>query len=255
MRKRHFNHVIGKRLHLRISFGDHRHNLAFAGFHFLDVAHYLFVGTVLSSDKNHRHLLVNQGDWSVLHFCCWIPFCMDVGDLLQLQGSFQGHWEIVSSAQIQHVARVLVLSCNFLYESIGLQRLFYLGRDGGKLVKQLNVGAFRKRSPLVAQLQGHHGQYGNLSREGLRRGHTDLWASMGVRSRMGGTRNGRTHHIAYPKNGGSTGLGQFNGSKRIGCLPRLGDRNHKIFFVDDGITVSKLRGILHLHRNPCKLLK
>mgnify|MGYP000125909232 CR=1 FL=1 len=92
------HHRACQSLHLRISFGDHRHNLTRTCLHFLNIAEYFFVGTILCGNKDHWHLLVNQGDRTVLHFCSRITLRVDVGDLLQLQGPFQGYGEVVPSA-------------------------------------------------------------------------------------------------------------------------------------------------------------
>ena len=109
-----FNHVIRQGLYLGISLGNNRHNLALTGLHFLNVADHFLIGTILGGNENHRHLLVNQSNRSMLHLSSRIALRMDVRNFFQLQSSFQSHREVVAPTQIEHVACILVCRSNLL---------------------------------------------------------------------------------------------------------------------------------------------
>ncbi len=54
----------------------------------------------------HRHFFINEGDGAVLHFGSGVTFGVDIGDLLQLEGPFQGYGEIEAAAKIKKVFRL-----------------------------------------------------------------------------------------------------------------------------------------------------
>jgi hypothetical protein len=45
---------------------------------------------IVRRDGHHRHALVDQRDRSVLHLAGRIAFSVNIGDLFQLQGAFEG---------------------------------------------------------------------------------------------------------------------------------------------------------------------
>ena len=59
------------------------------------------------ASATHRHLLVDEGDRSVLHFAGRIALGVDVRDLLQLQRAFEGDRIVDPAAEIQEVGPVV----------------------------------------------------------------------------------------------------------------------------------------------------
>ena len=102
---------------------------------------------------------------------------------------------------------------------------------------------------------GHHDQYGHLAREGLGGGDADLGADVDVGTRIGGAGNRRTHHVADAVDEGPPRLGQFDGSQRVGRFTRLGDGQHDVVRMDDGVAVAEFRSVLHLYLDAAEILE
>ena len=96
--------MVGKRFDLLINLIYYGDDAALACLYFLDIGNDLFVGTDICAQENNGHILVDQRNWSVLHFCSGIPFGMDVGNFFQLQRAFQRHRKGVAPAQVEEVA-------------------------------------------------------------------------------------------------------------------------------------------------------
>ena len=79
----YFNNMIRHLPYGFISFTHHRNDLALPGLHLLNVTHHLLVALVLGCQGHHRHLFIDEGNGSVLHFCSGIAFCMDVRNFLK----------------------------------------------------------------------------------------------------------------------------------------------------------------------------
>ena len=59
---------------------------------------------ILGRDAQHRHVLVDQGDGTVLHLAGRVAFGVDVGNLLQLERAFVGDGHVDAAPQVQAVA-------------------------------------------------------------------------------------------------------------------------------------------------------
>ena len=77
---------------------------------------------------------------------------------------------------------------------------------------------------------------------------------MGVAAAVGKPRNGGTHHVADGKDEGTRILGQPDGRQGVGGFTGLRNGNHHVILVDDRLAVAEFAAVLHLHRNPGKLL-
>ena len=82
---------------------------AAARLHFLHVADHLLEDRVVRGERHHRHTLVDERDGAVLHLAGGIALGVDVGNLLELQGAFEGDGEIVLAAEEEEVLRVRIL--------------------------------------------------------------------------------------------------------------------------------------------------
>src|SRR5713226_8759031 len=72
-------------------------------FDFFDVTHRLSINSVLRRKYNHGHFGIDQSDRPMLHFACWIAFCMDVGDLFELQRAFHCNWVMNAAAKVEEI--------------------------------------------------------------------------------------------------------------------------------------------------------
>ena len=94
----------------------------------LDLGDHLLVPGIPGGQAQDRHVLVDQGDGTVLHFAGRIAFGMDVGDLLQLQRAFVGDGHIDAPSQVQAVTDVLEREGDLLH--FGLRFRVRLARSG-----------------------------------------------------------------------------------------------------------------------------
>ncbi len=81
--------MIGFRTNKCVAFRRLRDPNPATRFRLLNLANHLIVDRVLKRDRQHWHLVVNQGNWTVLHLACRITFSVDVADLLELERAFQ----------------------------------------------------------------------------------------------------------------------------------------------------------------------
>src|SRR5438552_18228063 len=101
----HFDLVVGELRQSRVSFRDHGEHAAAACLHLFHVGHDLLVDRVLRREEHHRHEVIDQRDRAVLHLGRGVTLRVDVGDLLELEGPFERHREVVAAAEVQDVAR------------------------------------------------------------------------------------------------------------------------------------------------------
>ena len=66
--------------------------------HVFDVGENLVVRFVLGGNEDNGHVLVDQRDGTMLHLRRWITLGMDIGDLLELQGTFERSRELIPPA-------------------------------------------------------------------------------------------------------------------------------------------------------------
>ena len=91
--------MIGPALDRRVLLRGDRDDPAVPGPHLGHVAQDLFVGAVARAEKDHRHVLIDESDRAVLHLGGRVALRMNVGDLLELEGTLQRHREIEAPAQ------------------------------------------------------------------------------------------------------------------------------------------------------------
>src|SRR5205807_8410796 len=101
----HFDLVVGQFRQSRVSFRDHGEHAAAARLHLFHVGHDLLVDRVLRREEDHRHEVIDQRDRAVLHLGRGVTLRVDVGDLLELEGPFERHREVVAAAEVEDVAR------------------------------------------------------------------------------------------------------------------------------------------------------
>ena len=86
--------------------GGHADQLGIAGLSLLGVGEHLLEHQARHGDRHHRHPGIEQGDRPMLHFAGRVALGVDVADLLELQGAFQGNRVVDAPAQEDHVLGV-----------------------------------------------------------------------------------------------------------------------------------------------------
>ena len=76
-------------LHHRLFLGQ-KDDISTPGLYLPDIGNGLGKYMVLSCNGYDRHIVINQGNGSVLQFTGSIRLCVDIGDFLKLKGPFQG---------------------------------------------------------------------------------------------------------------------------------------------------------------------
>src|SRR3546814_10309378 len=67
--------------------------------------------TLVRSHRDHRHVLVDQGQRAMLEFAGRVRFGVDVGDFLELERTFQRHRILRAAAEEQRVLAMDELAC------------------------------------------------------------------------------------------------------------------------------------------------
>ena len=95
-----------------VAFYGYGDDSAGAGGYFLDVGEGFFVfqdagwvGGVLGGDADYGEGLVDEGVGAVLHLAGGVAFGVDVGDLLELEGSLERDGVVDAAAEEEEVAR------------------------------------------------------------------------------------------------------------------------------------------------------
>ena len=96
----------------------------------MDVADHLVFGRARGADRDDRELVVEQRDGAVLQLTARRPLCVDVGDLLELQGAFQRDRVTEPAPGVHEVAVAAVLGREVL-------DLLVAGKDAANLLRQV----------------------------------------------------------------------------------------------------------------------
>ena len=157
---------------------------------FLQIGGGFFEEPVAGREHDHRHGLVDQRDRAMLHLAGGIALGVDIGKLLELQGSFHGDGEGCPAPQEQDVRGIGQRLGHGADARISSEYFGDLCRQFGQRLDQLG---FARRIDLAARpgrRQGEAGEDDELRGEGLGGGNADLRA-----------REGRQHPIGFPRNG------------------------------------------------------
>ena len=203
---------------IRVAEKDH---LATARDHLLGVGGGFLEQRVAGRDHNHRHVVFDQRDGTVLHLSGGIALGVDIGNLLQFQRPFQCDGKGGATPEIDHVTG-----------------LGHVSRDGAQLFIVIeNIGGARRhlhqrrrKCRLAVMTDGpsrlcgrdnQTGQHRQLGGEGLGGGDADFRPGMGAQHQIGLARYGAFRHI----NQGHDMLALFAGETQrrqgVGGLSRL----------------------------------
>ena len=81
--------MVGKLLYLRVALGDKCRDASATRPHLLYVRDDFLVEAVASGNDEDGHLAVNKGDRTMFHFRSRVALSMNIGYLLQLQGTLK----------------------------------------------------------------------------------------------------------------------------------------------------------------------
>src|SRR5215470_15184015 len=161
-----------------VAFGSQCNDNSVPDLDFFDIPHRLTVNRILWGKYNDRHLRIDQGDGTVLHFTGGIAFGMNIRNLLQFERAFHRHRTMDPSAEIQEIAippELFGEEC----DSISLiKELVYLIGNVPKLANMTLDLIFRNGSSCLGQLQTKQVQRNELRGERFRGSNSDLRAGM-----------------------------------------------------------------------------
>ncbi len=246
--------MVGQPAQLAVALGRDGDHATAARLHLFDVRQHLLVDAVAGRDEHHRHVLVDQGDRTVLHLRRRIAFGVDVADLLQFESPLQGDREVVAAPEVEKVAVVVV--------KLGqLADLAVLRQDAGDLIRQLSHRGYQIATALLghpraaAEVEAEEGEGHDLRGERLGRGDPDLGPGVDVHPAVRLARDRRAHDVHDGHTARALLLRLPQRRQRVRGLARLRDRDDQRALVEHRVPVAQLGGVLGLHRDPRELLQ
>ena len=180
---------------------------------------------------------------------------MDVGDLLELQGPFQGNSVINAPSDKEDTAGRQIAVGEFLYLVLIVQHHFHLGRQFLQLLDHLCKTLIGQFSPDMGKFHSQEIKSDQLGGVGLCGGHGDLRSSPRVHDIVRLPGNGASHYVYDTKHSHALGLSLPQSRQRICRLSGLAHHDEKRALLKDRIPVAELRSQIHLHRDPGQALK
>ena len=238
--------VVAHVLHHAVALGDHGDNLAAARLDFLDVADDFLVHAALGGDDDHGHLLVDEGDGTVLHLGGGVAFGVDVGDFLEFEGTFEGHGVVVAAAEVDEVLAVGEHLGELVDVLVVLEGPLHLVGNLLELVDEHVEHLVAEGLFLLGDGEAEEAEGDDLAGEGLGGGDADFGAHVEVGAAVGGAGDGGADDVADAVDEGAVVLGQLDGGEGVGGLTRLGDGDDHVVGVDDGVAVAEFGGVLDL---------
>jgi len=182
-----------------VAFDGDGDDAAGAGGDLLDVGEGLFVFEdgagvvgVLGGDADHGERLVDEGVGAVLHLAGGVAFGVDVGDLLELEGAFEGDGVVDAAAQEEEVAGGGELLGEVAAEVVHrAEDGFNLAGDLGQLGDEVQRGLKRDGLADLREIEREGEERGELRGEGLGAGDADLRAGVGGDDSLGEAGDGR----------------------------------------------------------------
>ena len=117
-------------------------------------------------------MLVDEGVGAVFHFAGGVAFGVDVADLFELEGAFEGDGVVDAAAEEEEVAGVRELPGE-------RDDLLELGGDAGELGDVVEGLGVRDRAADLGEVEREGEEGGELGGEGLGGGDADLGAGVG----------------------------------------------------------------------------
>ena len=194
----------------------------------------------MGSNDYYRHIAVNQCDRTMLHLRSRITLSVNVANLLQLQGTFQGYRILESAAQIDEIASVCKRTAQVSYFIVELQHLLHLGRNVPKLFCNLLIIVFADGTLLLTDGKCQEDKDGNLTGESLGRSNTNLRTYVNIGTRICLSCDGRTDGVTDTIDKRTALLGKLDGSQGISGFTTLGNGDDDIILRYHRIAVTEL---------------
>ncbi len=141
---------------------------------------------------------------------------MDVGNLLELECTFERRGVVVSAPQVDEIMGIGEDFRQIANLLVDLQHLGKGLRQFEQRFRHLAEIVVAHRAPLAAYRKGQHGHDGHLTGESLGRSHADLGPHVDVGTRIGSPGDGGAHDVADAEDEGAGLAGQLHGGQRIG---------------------------------------
>ena len=103
--------------------------------------------------------------------------------------------------------------------------------------------------------QRHHRQNRHLRRESLGTCNANFGTRVSINARIRGATDATAHDVANADDTRAAFFGELYGSQCVSGFARLTYGNHNILRIDDWVSVTELRGVLHLYGYPRIFLK
>src|SRR6185369_9339998 len=126
---------------------------AVAGLDLPQVRERLVAPGVVRSEHHDRQVLIDQRDRAVLHLPRRITLGVDIGDFLQLQGTFERYRVVQPATQEEKVPRVVKVARQLLDPGLESQRLLDRDRKVNER-RALSGGQAPGETPRLAQFRG-----------------------------------------------------------------------------------------------------
>ena len=123
------------------------------GRHLFQVALDFLQDRTPGGQDHHRHVLVDKGDGTVLHFAGGVALGVDVGDFLEFQGPFQGYGVVKAPPEVQEVLGVHIGLGDFPDLHVQVQGLLHPGGQVYQLPQALADLRPGELPPDLAQVQ------------------------------------------------------------------------------------------------------
>ena len=210
---------------------------------------------VAGKDHDDGEVLINQGQDTVLELPRHDSLAVKVGNLLDLQGTFQGSRVLATTAEQKQGLLVLEGPLAQLLDGLvelqdGLDLLRDLAETLHNLLASLDLGG-----TVLAERQSEHDHGNELRSVGLGRGNTNFGAGVDVDTTVGEERDGRTDNVDNTNGQGATLQAVTESHQRIGSLTRLGNKHAGVVTENRGLSVQEIRGQLDRDGDLAKLLK
>ena len=205
-------------------------------------------------DGDGRHLGVDQGDRTVFHFGGRVALCVDVGDLLEFERTFQRRGVVVPASQVDEVVRVGEDFREVGDPVVQAEHLFQHGGQIEQMLGDLARALLVDRTLDAGDHQRQHREYRYLSREGFGRSHADLRPYVDVSAGIGSPGDRRADHVADAIDERTVLLGQLDSGQRVGRFARLRYGDHDVVGINHRIAVTELRSVFHFDRNAAEIL-
>ena len=124
----HLDEVIHLANQLRRVPAHHGQDTAAPRFHFLDVGNDFCVDGISGSERDHGHIVVDEGDRAVFHLGRRVSLGVDVTHFLKFERPLERHRKLVSTPQVKEVLSISIRRREFLRKGPQRQRLRYLIR-------------------------------------------------------------------------------------------------------------------------------